>query len=187
MTSNTDKITTKLFEDVHDVIDKVCRAAIDNPVDILCEADLEVKICAKLATDIKNIQIEDIHVRTQIPFLNKNRKLRHIPDIVLLDKTHYSLDATSELYPRKGFTHWGSAIVLELKLMRGHTKGSVIKDTLTDIKKLAELRTLHYDNDPNHSYFPAVVLLSKRPLSAVDRHRLQTCADENFVALWIYQ
>jgi hypothetical protein len=106
------------------------------------------------------------------------------PDISIFNRDEYTIGPEGELTDRKGFTFWGSSILIEIKLCRGCRKFNVA-DALYDITKLDLIRQLHYRADQPYNYFPVFAFFSRSPLADEDREAIAAHARINNVQfLW---
>ena len=149
--NSSHSVNEKLFDKVIKSISRFCKKAIKtgNTKMVLTEADLQAWIFHHLLYDLRkesgwgdrtNSKKIGIHCNTSL--LNEEYKLRKVPDIIILDKQAYNVDSLDSLYPRKGYTLWGSSIIiLELKLFRtNHSESQQIVEWKEDIDKLMNLR-----------------------------------------------
>ncbi len=167
---NTDPvITAQLFSKVIDLIADLCVkvSAPDKKEVILTEADLQSWIFYCLQNDLEqagsgDLCTGDVGVHCNVAFLDEGKsQLNKRPDIILLDKKEYSSNSSGALYKRKGFTVWGSAIMIEIKLCRGISCSSrKLRSWKEDIKKLSKLGEAHFSNR-EESFFPLFVALCK--------------------------
>ena len=140
---------------------------------ILTEGDLQAWIFHDLLCNLeKEYNLEDetnskaIGIHCNPRFLNISEHLRIEPDIVILDKTEYDVYRLGASYSSKGFTMWGSSIMLELKLFRTiHYENQHIHYWKKDIDKLINLEKNLYQPEKQEQLFSAFVLVGKKSIS----------------------
>ena len=168
-------ITKELFEKTIEHLDRFCKKVIKpcNSKMILTEGDLQAWIFHDLLCNLeKEYNLEDetnskaIGIHCNPRFLNISEHLRIEPDIVILDKTEYDVYRLGALYSSKGFTMWGSSIMLELKLFRTiHYENQHIHYWKKDIDKLRNLKDNLYPREKQEQLFSAFVLVGKKIIS----------------------
>jgi hypothetical protein len=184
-------ISEELFDKVIKCIDKFCKKALkpNNTKMVLTEGDLQAWIFHHLVCDLRKesgwgykTDGKQIGIHCNPSFLNTDDKLRNIPDVVILDKQEYSVESTGDLYPRKGYTLWGSSIMLELKLFRTiHSETEKLEEWKQDINKLVRLRANLYPPNNPEKFFPAFVLLAKKNISTPKFDEIEQYATDNNV------
>lgn len=180
-----DEITQDLFECVRCAVERVCQRAQNDHTLVVTEADLQSWIFVELVND-RTIRQSDVHVHTQINYLKDNDSLGHVPDIVLLPSSAYSVDPNGELHDRKGYTVSGSSIAIELKLLRSHRRDGFVHSVEEDLAKLKCIRDRHYTFDQAHMFFAASVVLCRQPLFDDEMAQLRKAAAESAIELWIF-
>ena len=131
------------------------------PDRFLTEHDLQAWIVRRLISDLNAASDNaEVGIHCQPRYLDGDGRLSIEPDIVVFNKGEYSIDPSGELAPRKGFTFWGSSIAIELKLFRGNRTGDVTL-CLRDIRKLAELRSIHYSCEQRFRFWPLFCVYSR--------------------------
>ncbi|NUN66124.1 hypothetical protein HCU40_15510 [Pseudanabaena biceps] len=190
--SSNHSVNEKLFNKVIKSINRFCTKAIktDSTKMVLTEADLQAWIFHHLLHDLRkesgwddetNSKKIGIHCNTYL--LNEEYQLRKVPDIIILDKQAYDVDPSGSLYSRKGYTLWGSSIIiLELKLFRtNHSESQKIVEWKKDIDKLMNLRMQHYPRDSPNKFFPTFVLLGKQNISVETVDQIKQYSIDNKV------
>jgi hypothetical protein len=180
-----EKITPELFARVRDAVERVCQRAQKDRMLIVTEADLQSWIFVELTKDSAICDC-DVYVHTQINYLKEEDCLGHVPDIVLLPSSSYSVNPDGGLHDRKGYTIWGSSIALELKLLRSHRRDGFILSVKEDLAKLKCIRERHYNFEQVHKFFAASVILCRQHLSASDVAQLRMASAEAKVEIWIF-
>jgi hypothetical protein len=180
-----DAITQNLFESVRHAVERVCQHAQEDLKQIITEGDLQSWIFVELVKD-HSILASGVHVHSQINYLKEDSSLGHLPDIVLLPSSAYSVDSSGELHDRKGYTVRGSSIAIEIKLLRSHRRDGFVSSVEEDLAKLKRIRDQHYAHDEFHRFFAASVVLCRQHLSDDDITQLQDYAIGSEIALWIY-
>lgn len=190
-------ITEELFEKTIKHIDSFCKKVIKpcNRKMILTEADLQAWIFHDLLCNIgKESGLEDnpnskaIGIHCNPSFLGSiGGNLTIVPDIVIFDKKEYDVDSSDELCKRKGYSFWGSSIVLELKLFRTHhSEVTQLKKWKEDIDKLMNLKTNLYPQDQLAKFFPAFVLVGNKNIDSSSFYKIEEYAIEKKVKPLIF-
>ena len=180
-----DEITQDLFECVRCAVERVCQRAQNDHTLVVTEADLQSWLFVELVND-RTIRQSDVHIHTQINYLKEDDSLGHVPDIVLLPSSAYSVDPDGEMHNRKGYTVLGSSIAIELKLLRSHRRDGFVHSVEEDLSKLKCIRELHYTLDHAHRFFAVSVVLCRQPLFGNEEALLRKAAEEAAVELWIF-
>ena len=97
-----------------------------NTKNILSEGDMQSWVFTYLQVDLREdsglLLDNRIGIDCNLSYLSAPLRLRgklnKYPDVIILDTDEYDTHESCDLYDRKGFTAWGSAIMLELKLLR---------------------------------------------------------------------
>ena len=178
------RISKDCFDIVRESIKEVLLLGSQDPKKLLTEHDLQAWIFRDLVTklDIADTK-SNLGVHCQTRFLDSNRLLQIEPDIAIFNSDEYTIEADGALTKRKGYTLWGSAILVELKLVRGCRKVALL-DAMFDIDKLNLIRDLHYSNpEDTCEYYPLFVLFSRPTLAEADRQRLEEYAISKEVSI----
>jgi hypothetical protein len=178
-------INDALFETVRRAVERVCQRAQEDRKLVVTEGDLQSWIFVELA-EVSTIRESDVHVHMQINYLKDDDSLGHVPDIVLLPSSAYSVNPDGGLYDRKGYTVWGSSIAIELKLLRSHRSDGFTISVKEDFVKLQRIRDRHYTPDRDHRFYAASVVLCRQHLPEDDVANLREAAAEAGVQLWIF-
>ncbi|MBK1829525.1 hypothetical protein JIN77_02210 [Verrucomicrobiaceae bacterium R5-34] len=184
-----DHITPELFKHVRHAVERVCHGSFENDKLILTEADLEFRVCAELLnSNIQAIDDSAVHIHAQTNFLKTNDKLGWKPDIVLIPSAQYTVSEDGDLTHRKGYTHWGSAIALELKVLRkNHNTPTILKSVVGDLEKLSQIRDTHYGAvDPVHNFLSAAVVLCRKALPDSHVQVIQDTGRELDIPVWLF-
>lgn len=182
-------ITQELFDQVKRAVSLVCERSLANDKLVLTEADLESRIYAELLhSQIPTVDDGSVHIHAQMNFLKPNGSLGWKPDIAIIPDSHYTVSPNGELTYRKGYTHWGSSIALELKLLRtNHRTSGILKGVIGDIKKLSRIRDTHYGEvDPTHTFMGASVILCRQVLPDNCVHMIQETGSRLSIPVWIF-
>lgn len=193
-TSNSSHtVNEELFNKVIKSINRFCTKAIKtgNTKMVLTEADLQAWIFHHLQYDLRKesgwgdkTNSKQIGIHCNPSLLDEANLLRKAQDSTILDKHAYAVDSSGSLYPRKGYTLWGSSIIiLELKLFRNNHRESqdLIEKWKEDIDKLMDLRIQHYPQDSRNKFFPTFVLLGKQKISVETVDQIKQYSIDNKV------
>jgi hypothetical protein len=166
----TQVIMEQLFSEAISAIAALldCACLPENSKMILTEKDLQARIVAQLLRDLgakygstDGSMLDKIGIHCELSFMH-NGQLRLYPDIAILDTQGYSVDRNGELYQRKGYTVWGNAILIELKLRKSQSSGrSGLDSWEKDIDKLSGMLSNGTYSDPDSTMFPLFVLFSR--------------------------
>jgi hypothetical protein len=166
-----------------------------NHINLLTEADMQAWMFHYLLSDLCSDATDDaegdaskICIHCCTPYLDDKLRdggnLRKVPDITILDRREYSIDPQSELFSRKGFTVWGSAIMLEIKLHRPiYSTAALMSNWKADIDKLSGIRRAHFGGDLGERFFPLFVIFSRQSLSSQEADDIDGYASNNDVAI----
>lgn len=183
-------INESLFDEAKSAIEAVWEECEIRPELILTEADMEARIYSKLLnSQIVSLKDGKVHIHAQLRFLNQDGNLHDCPDIFLIPTEDYSVSPKGALFQRKGYTHWGSAIVLELKLFKTQDKESRFVDKVKeDINKLKRIRETHYGIvDTQSKFFGASVIFCRKKLSKEKEDDIKKEGQSAEVAIWLFQ
>jgi hypothetical protein len=197
-------ITKILFDRVTNSVAKFCDdTSMHGRIDVLTEGDMQAWIFHYLQLDLSEAGggaaesgCNKIGIHCNPYFLTYRQIeegidegksiLNKSPDIVILDKEEYSLCPSGSLFKRKGFTAWGSAIMLELKLLRPmYSISHQAEHWKEDIDKLDLLKRTHYPPGSPEKFFSLFVLLCRQNLPQDDAVEIQTYAASKGVIIMI--
>lgn len=177
------RISENCLQGVKCAIKEVFSNGRKDPKKFLTEHDLQAWIFRELVTKLDISAGQNLGIHCQTRFLDQNNNLLLEPDIAIFNQDEYTIGSNGSLTNRKGYTFWGAAILIEIKLIRECRRLPLYK-ALADIEKLAQIRELHYSIDTeNHEYYPLFVLFSKSPLSEQERMTLKERAQKRAVTL----
>ncbi len=178
-------ITDSLFLRVRYAVERVFQRYQENHKLVVTEADLQSWIFVELANDAE-ISRSEIHIHSQIDYINNDGFLACRPDIVLLPTGAYSVTSDGELYDRKGYTVYGDSIAIEIKFIRSHRNDDPVLKIKEDIDKLKAIRDRHYQCDKVYKFFAASVVLCRRRLSEFNVADLRATEAETGISLWLF-
>ncbi|OYQ63348.1 hypothetical protein B9G53_17390 [Pseudanabaena sp. SR411] len=190
--NSNSSVNEELFNKVIKSINRFCTKAVKtgNTKMVLTEADLQAWIFHHLLYDLRKesgwgdkTNSKQIGIHCNPSLLGEAYLLTKVPDIIILDKQTYDVNPSGSLYSRKGYTLWGSSIIiLELKLFRtNHSESQKIIEWKKDINKLKDLRMQHYPPDSPNKFFPTFVLLGKQNISVETVDQIKQYSIDNEV------
>jgi hypothetical protein len=186
-------ITEKLFGKIIDSIKLFCRDVSGSHMEevILTEADLQSWTFYRLISDLEElgqgrVGAGEAGLHCNIAFLDQiNGNLSMRPDVVLLDKKEYSANSSGELHRRKGYTLWGSSIMIEIKLLRANMQASsALESWKQDLDKLRDLYDSLYSYG-QAQFFPLFLLHCKKQMAEYDSYCLKQYASGKGVSVII--
>lgn len=157
-------IWSQAFDLLLQEIEQAAVAYAGNPKSILTETDLQCILYGRFSEVLRNNENTHLHVHTETSFLDRSLddggKLILKPDLAVIDHNEIDIRKGSDLYPRKGYTLWGSCLAFELKFNRTKHIRACEQAWKDDIDKLSVIRTEHYDNTAEQ-FHGAFVLFSR--------------------------
>lgn len=178
------RISKECFDIVKGAVEDVLSQGFECPRKFLTEHDLQAWIFRELIAKL-NMSMADsvLGIHCQTRFLDSDRLLHLEPDIAIFNSDEYTIEPDGALTKRKGYTFWGSSILIEIKLLRGCRKIALL-DSILDIDKLSLIRELHYSAEGQlEEYHPVFVLFSRPTLTHSDRRVLEEHAKSKNVSI----